>query len=80
MKSLDHVSRELSLRKTLEQLEKLPNNKLEEASDFVEFLANRIEDNLLVDGIKQLASRSTSFSLLEEEEVQYKISDLEREI
>lgn len=70
------MSRELLLKKTLEQLERLPSHKLEEASDFVEFLFNRIDDGLLVEGIKQITSTSPSFSFLEEEEVHYKISDL----
>ena len=70
------MSRELLLKKTREQLEKLPDHKLEEASDFVEFLINRIDDSLLVEGLKQITSKSTSFSFLEEEEALYKISDL----
>ncbi len=70
------MSRELLLKKTREQLEKLPDHKLEEASDFVEFLIVRIDDSLLVEGLKQITSKSTSFSFLEEEEALYKISDL----
>jgi Protein of unknown function (DUF2281) len=70
------MSRELLLKKTREHLEKLPDQKLQEASDFVEFLMNKIDDSLLTEGIKKINSSSTSFSFLEEEEVQYKISDL----
>ena len=64
------------IKKTIEQLEKLPDHRLQEASDFVEFLVSRMNDGLLVEGMKEMASTSKAFSFLEEEKIEYKISDL----
>ena len=70
------MSRDTLIKKTIEQLEKLPDHKLQEASDFVEFLVSRINDSLLVEGITEMASTSKTFSFLGEEEIEYKMSDL----
>ncbi len=70
------MSRELLLKKTIEDLTKLPDQKLIEAADFVEFLLNRIDDKIITEGISRISSESKSFSFLEEEEVEYKTADL----
>lgn len=70
------MSRELLIKKTIEDLTKLPDQKLMEASDFIEFLLNRIDDKIINEGISRIAAESKSFSFLEEEEVEYKTTDL----
>jgi hypothetical protein len=70
------MERDMLLRKTLEGLSKLPDPKLQEASDFVDFLLSRIENRILTEGIQQMVSDSNSFSFLEEEKAIYQISDL----
>lgn len=70
------MSRELLLKKTIEGLTKLPDQKLIEASDFVEFLLNRIDDKIITEGISRISAESKSFSFLEEVEVEYKTTDL----
>jgi hypothetical protein len=70
------MSRDLLLKKTIEDLAKLPDHKLMEASDFVDFLVSRIEDNELKKGIHTLASTSDSFSFLSEDEAIYTKLDL----
>lgn len=70
------MSRDLLLKKTIEDLAKLPDHKLMEASDFVDFLVSRIEDNELKKGIHTLVSTSDSFSFLSEDEAIYTKLDL----
>ncbi len=70
------MSRELLIKKTIEDLTKLPDQKLLEASDFIEFLLTRIDDKIISEGISRLAAESKSFSFLEAEEVEYKTTDL----
>jgi hypothetical protein len=70
------MSREILLKKTIEGLAKLPDHKLIEASEFVDFLLSRLEDKSMVNEISIMASESESFSFLNEDEVVYKKSDL----
>jgi len=70
------MSREILLKKTIEDLAKLPDHKLIEASEFVDFLLSRLEDKSMVNEISLMASESESFSFLNEDEVVYKKSDL----
>jgi len=70
------MSRELLIKKAIEDLAKLPDHKLMEASDFIEFLLNRIDDNIINEGISRIAAESKSFSFLEEEQVEYRTTDL----
>ena len=70
------MSRNLLLKKTIEDLTKLPDHKLIEASDFVDFLLSRIEDKELLKGINNLAATSNTFSFLNEDEAIYTKSDL----
>ena len=70
------MERDALLQKTMEGLTKLPDPKLQEASEFVDFLLSRIENRILTEGIQHLISDSSSFSFLEEDRVIYQISDL----
>jgi len=70
------MNREILLKKTIEGLAKLPDHKLIEASEFVDFLLSRLEDKSMVNEISIMASESESFSFLNEDEVVYKKSDL----
>ncbi len=70
------MGREVILKKTIEGLTKLPDLKLLEASEFVDFLLSRLETKSLVDEIGILASETDSFSFLNEDKVVYNKSDL----
>jgi len=70
------MSREILLKKTIEDLAKLPDHKLIEASESIDFLLSRLEDRSMVNEISLMASESESFSFLNEDEVVYKKSDL----
>jgi len=62
------MTRETLIKKTIDNLTKLPDNKLKEVSDFAEFLLNRIENKIITEGIQKLVTDSKSFQFLEDEE------------
>lgn len=70
------MTRDILIKKTLDNLTRLPDQKLREVSDFAEFLINKIEDKLLTEGIQKLPSDSKSFKFLEAEEDLYSKADL----
>jgi len=70
------MTRETLIKKTIDNLTKLPDQKLKEVSDFAEFLLNRIENQLLTEGIQKLVSDSKAFKFLEDEENLYTVADL----
>ena len=70
------MTRETLIKKTIDNLTKLPDNKLKEVSDFAEFLLNRIENKIITEGIQKLVTDSKSFQFLEYEEDLYSADDL----
>ncbi len=70
------MTRDILIKKTLDNLTRLPDQKLREVSDFAEFLINKIEDKLMTEGIQKLTSDSKSFKFLEAEEDLYSKADL----
>lgn len=70
------MTRETLIKKTIDNLTKLPDQKLKEVSDFAEFLLNRIENQLMTEGIQKLVSDSKTFKFLESEEDLYSFDDL----
>ncbi len=70
------MTRDILIKKTLDNLTRLPGQKLREVSDFAEFLINKIEDKLITEGIQKLTSDSKSFKFLEAEEDLYSKADL----
>lgn len=61
---------------TIQKMKQLPEEKLREVNDFVEFLLQRKAEYALTEGIKQLAAQSKSFDFLEEEDDSYTVNDL----
>ena len=70
------MEREKLLKKTIEGLANLSDPKLQEASNFVDFLLGQLENRILTEGIQNRISGSKSFSFLEEEKAIYQITDL----
>lgn len=73
------MSRDTIIQKTLDDLKKLPDGKLLEASEFVDFLLSRLEDKSLTKEIHYLIDNSESLSFLEEEPELYQKSDLKEQ-
>lgn len=70
------MSREELLKVTIEKLNQLSDKRLEEASEYVSLLANRIDDKILNEGIKNIISDSKSYEFLQDEDELYKVSDI----
>lgn len=64
------------IQKTVNYLDALPDDKINEITDFIEFLYQKHEENILREGIHQLCSHSGSFKFLEEEEDLYTLDDI----
>lgn len=70
------MKREILLKKTIDNLNKLPDQNLQEISDFSEFLLMKIENKMITENIQKLVSDSKSFTFLEDEEDLYSVNDL----
>lgn len=57
-------------------INQFPPQKTEEISDFIDFIMKKYEEQILTEGIQQLASESDAFQFLYEEEDLYSIDDL----
>ncbi len=70
------MTKQTIIERTTHAINQLPLNKAEEIADFVDFIIKRYEEQLLTQGIQQLASESQTFDFLNEEEDLYSVSDL----
>ncbi|HZX75321.1 MAG TPA: hypothetical protein VFE57_12920 [Cyclobacteriaceae bacterium] len=70
------MTRETLIKKTLESLSKLPDQRVKEVSDFAEFLLSKIDDQIIIEGIQKLAANSASYQFLNDEEDIYTVADL----
>ncbi len=70
------MSKEILIQKTLSTLSKLPDDRIEEISDFAEFILKKYEDRILQKGMETVMAESSTFDFLKEEEITYSIEDL----
>lgn len=64
------------INRTVETLEKLPEDKVLEVADYADFVFKKYEEKILQKGLESLVSHSKSFSFLHDEEDLYDESDL----
>lgn len=70
------MERETILKKTVEKLDKLSEDKLKEVEKYIDNLLRKTDDKLLTEGIQRLTSDSKSFEYLKNEENIYTVNDL----
>lgn len=70
------MSREELIKDTVDNLRQLSDSRIQEVSDYVRFLASKIDDKIISQGIKKLVSTSKSYEFLQNEEELYQVSDL----
>ena len=70
------MSREELIRDTVEKLRQLSDSRIQEVSDYVSFLASKLDDKIISEGIKTQASTSKSYEFLHTEEELYQVSDI----
>lgn len=73
---LQVMSKEELVNLTAKNLNRLPEDKLQEVADFINFLLWKADDQILQEGIHKLASESGSFDFLNEEPDLYTLDDL----
>lgn len=70
------MSKQEIIEKTLEAMNRLPEEKVAEVFDFAEFILKKYEEFLLNEGIQELTSKSKTYEFLEKEEEIYSVNDL----
>jgi hypothetical protein len=70
------MTRKAIIARTVEVINKLPEEKAHEISDFADYLFKKYEDQLITENIQKLVSESTAFDFLNEDENLYSVSDL----
>ncbi|MDP2207841.1 MAG: hypothetical protein Q8K98_03570 [Bacteroidota bacterium] len=64
------------IKKTVDTLNILPEEKVKQIFDFTEFLQKQYEEHILQKGIHKLMDDSITYKFLEEEEDLYTVNDL----
>ncbi|RRO25617.1 hypothetical protein [Flavobacteriaceae bacterium 14752] len=70
------MNRQLLIEDAVKKINKLPDVKLQEINDFVDFLLRKIDDKIILENIQDITSKSNSYNFLNEEEELYDESDL----
>lgn len=70
------MSKKELIKQTINQLEKLPTEKIEEVYDYAEFISKRFEETSLIKGVTAININSNSFAFLNEQENLYSVEDL----
>ena len=74
------MNRDILLDRTIGKISLLPDWRLKEISDYVDFLVKSFESKEITEGIMKLVEKSKSFDFLNNEEEMYDESDLIEEI
>ncbi|MCZ2395006.1 MAG: DUF2281 domain-containing protein [Chitinophagales bacterium] len=70
------MTRENTIESAIQTIKRLPNDKLQEVSNFISFLLKQYEEEQLTQGIQKLSADSMTFEFLSQEEDIYSIDDL----
>lgn len=70
------VTKEAIIQKTIQALHLLPVEKVEEISEFADFLLSKYDNIVILEGIQSLQSESSSFSFLHDDEELYSSADI----
>ena len=72
----NNITKEILIHKTFDYLNRLPQDKVIEVAEFVEFLYQKHEEYILKKGIQKMVSNSKSFDFLKGEEEIYTLDNL----
>jgi hypothetical protein len=70
------MEKDVLIKKTIDTIQRLPDSKVQEVNDFAEFLLNKIDDQMITEGIKKISATSKSFDFLQDEPDLYSKADL----
>ena len=70
------MNKQALIKNTVQTLNILPFEKVNEVHDFAEYLLSKLDDTIISEGVQKLTSSSTAFEYLENEENLYTVNDL----
>jgi hypothetical protein len=70
------MTRDKLIQKTIQHLSQLPNQKIQEVSDYAETLLRGIDQKILAEGMQQLVSEAKAFDFLAEDDDLYSAADV----
>ena len=70
------MSREDLIQKTILAIQKLPQEKINEVSDFADFILKKHEEELLAKGISKIVAEGKPYKFLDSDENIYTVNDL----
>ncbi len=72
------MTKQIMIEQTLKVFNQLPEEKVEEISNFADFILKRYEESELLRGIQKISSDSKTFTFLNEEADLYTMADLKK--
>ncbi len=70
------MNRQVLIKNTIKKIKQLPDNKIKEINDFTDFLLNKINDNITLEGIRKIVTDSKTCDFIKDEEDLYTVNDL----
>ena len=70
------MTKQSIIERTVEAINRLPDNKAEEISDFADFVIRRYEDHRLTEELQHVITNSKAFEFLQQEEDLYSEADI----
>jgi hypothetical protein len=70
------MTRQRIIKRTIEAINQLPDDKAEEISDFADIIIKKFEDNRINENIQQYVSEGSVFNFLNEDKELYTSNDL----
>lgn len=70
------MTRQAIIERTIRTINELPDEKVQEVSDFADFVIRKYEEVLLAEGIQKMTANSQTFDFLTNEEEIYTEADL----
>jgi len=70
------MTRQAIIERTIKAINRLPEDKAEEISEFADFVSKRYEEYQLTQGIQKLTANSQAFDFLNDEEELYSLADI----
>ncbi len=65
------------IESVVEKMKKLPEDKLKEVEDYLDFLINKYQEDLIIQkGIEDIVQNSKSYAFLKEDDDIYTVEDL----
>jgi hypothetical protein len=70
------MNKQALIENTIQTLNQLPAEKVDEVRDFAEYLLGKLDDSIISEGVQLLSSSSSALSYLNDEEDLYTVNDL----